>query len=126
MENFSGKKMNRWKYGAKMVDSLLGMKQWSILILKIEINSYNKLKDYEKKAVELDCSLTAVNLTRLIISLGLFSIMSMAAYDIHHKIWVSVTLLLLIHFTSIICSAWIFRICIEIRQSVFDMKKMLS
>jgi len=95
-----------------------------------EINSYNNaLKDYEDKAVKTRLSLTAVNLGQgLIISLGLFSIMSMAAYDIYHEKmslgdFVVVNTFLLQLYVPLEFLGYVYR---EIRQSIFDMKKMFE
>ncbi len=125
------KKMNESdeNAGSKMVDSLLNYETVKYFNSEhIEINSYNQaLKDYEKKAVRTRLSLTAVNLGQgLIISLGLFSIMSMAAYDIHHNNmsigdFVIVNTFLLQLYVPLEFLGYVYR---EIRQSVFDMKKM--
>ena len=127
------KKMNESdeNAGTKMVDSLLNYETVKYFNSEIkEINSYNNaLKDYEDKAVKTRLSLTAVNLGQgLIISLGLFSIMSMAAYDIYHEKmslgdFVVVNTFLLQLYVPLEFLGYVYR---EIRQSIFDMKKMFE
>ena len=127
------KKMNESdeNAGSKMVDSLLNYETVKYFNSENkEINLYNDaLKDYEEKAVKTRLSLTAVNLGQgIIISLGLFSIMSMAAYDIYYNNmsigdFVIVNTFLLQLYVPLEFLGYVYR---EIRQSIFDMKKMFD
>ena len=127
------KKMNESdeNAGSKMVDSLLNYETVKYFNSENkEINLYNDaLKDYEEKAVKTRLSLTAVNLGQgVIISFGLFSIMSMAAYDIYYNNmsigdFVIVNTFLLQLYVPLEFLGYVYR---EIRQSIFDMKKMFD
>ena len=127
------KKMNESdeNAGSKMVDSLLNYETVKYFNSENkEINLYNDaLKDYEEKAVKTRLSLTAVNLGQgIIISFGLFSIMSMAAYDIYYNNmsvgdFVIVNTFLLQLYVPLEFLGYVYR---EIRQSIFDMKKMFD
>ena len=127
------KKMNEAdEYAAtRMLDSLLNFETVKYFNSeKYEIERYNTaLKNYEDMAVRTRLSLTFVNLGQgAIISLGLFLIMGMSAYDISKGNmsigdFVIVNTFLLQLYVPLEYLGFIYR---EIRQSIFDMNKMFN